>query len=203
MGTKGERRRELLIRAALEHFSRDGYDGATTKAIAESTGVTEGALFRYFATKHDLFLAVVESCGPKELFSELGSDVLSLPAPDGFRRLLASYLSVSWQHRRWLRVLRDEARRGDAAAEALRTQRQSMGRPLLHLLETWAARGEIAPAMVAPMRDVAFTSVRGFLDWMATCPPERWERLRVRFTDSLTTVLFPPHANKGETPQQP
>ena len=194
MGSKGERRRQLLVQAALEHFSRDGYDGATTKAIAESTGVTEAALFRHFATKHELFLAVIESCGPRDLFSELGSDSLSLPAPDGFRRLLSSYLAVSWQHRRWLAVMRHEARRDDAASEALRVQRQSMGRPLLHLLEAWADRGEIDVSMVKPMRDVIVTSVRGFLDRMATCPPARWPRLRGRFSDSLTAVLFPSHA---------
>jgi AcrR family transcriptional regulator len=203
MGSKGERRRELLIQAALEHFSKHGYDGATTKAIAESTGVTEAALFRHFATKHDLFLAVIESCGPRELFSELGSDVLSLPAPDGFRRLLSSYLGVTWQHRRWLAVMRHEARRDDAAAEALRAQRQSMGRPLLHLLESWAERGEIDVSMVKAMRDVIVTSVRGFLDRMATCPPGRWERVRARFTDSLTAVLFPPHAGKAGKPRAP
>jgi len=36
MGSKGERRRQLLVQSALGHFSRDGYDGATTKATAKN-----------------------------------------------------------------------------------------------------------------------------------------------------------------------
>ena len=203
MGTKGERRRELLIRAALEHFSRDGYDGAKTKAIAESTRVTEGALSRHFPSKHDLFLAVIDSCGPKELFSEIGFDILALPAPDGFRCLLSSYLAVAWKHRRWLRVPRHEARRDDAASEALRTQREAMGRPLLNLLEAWAERGEVEASMTESLREVISTSVRGFLGRMATCRPGRWERARERFTDSLTAVLFPSHAGNGAGTRHP
>lgn len=130
MSTKGERR-ELLVQAALEHFSRDGYDGARTKAIVESTSVTGAPLFRHFPTKHDLFLAVVERCGPKQLFSELDFDNRHMPAPDAFRELLTSYLAIIWEHRHWLRVLQHETRRDDATAQALRqvTRDEAPGAP--------------------------------------------------------------------------
>jgi AcrR family transcriptional regulator len=44
-----------LIRAAGEEFRRCGYMGATTVAIARRADVTEAQLFRYFASKAELF----------------------------------------------------------------------------------------------------------------------------------------------------
>lgn len=40
-------------------FDQQGYEGATTCAIAERAGVSEATLFRYFPTKADLALATI------------------------------------------------------------------------------------------------------------------------------------------------
>ena len=52
--------KELLLDAALEIFSENGFNGATTKAIAEKAGVNEVTLFRHFGNKEALFNAVIE-----------------------------------------------------------------------------------------------------------------------------------------------
>lgn len=44
-----------LVTAAGEEFQRSGYRGATTAAIARRADVTEAQLFRYFASKAELF----------------------------------------------------------------------------------------------------------------------------------------------------
>ncbi|HEX7857140.1 MAG TPA: TetR/AcrR family transcriptional regulator [Sphingobium sp.] len=44
-----------IVRAAEEEFKIAGYSGATTAAIARRADVTEAQLFRYFASKADLF----------------------------------------------------------------------------------------------------------------------------------------------------
>lgn len=46
---------DRLLQAAEEEFKRNGFAGATTAAIARRADVTEAQLFRYFATKADLF----------------------------------------------------------------------------------------------------------------------------------------------------
>jgi len=53
-------RRRQLLEAALEAFSRKGFEGATTKEIAEAAGVTEGVVFRHFPSKQALYAAVLE-----------------------------------------------------------------------------------------------------------------------------------------------
>ena len=51
---------ELLLRAkAREVFAEFGFQGATTREIAQRSGVSETLLFRYFGSKESIFDAVV------------------------------------------------------------------------------------------------------------------------------------------------
>ena len=54
-------RRQQLIAHAIELFSQRGFSGTRTKDIAVACGVSEGILFRHFATKEDLYHAILES----------------------------------------------------------------------------------------------------------------------------------------------
>lgn len=53
-------RRELLLEAARARFARHGFHGAATAAIARDAGCSEPILYRHFASKRDLLLAVLE-----------------------------------------------------------------------------------------------------------------------------------------------
>jgi len=52
-------RRQQIIKAALEIFSRKGFAMATTAEIAREAGVAEGTIYNYFESKRDLFIAVI------------------------------------------------------------------------------------------------------------------------------------------------
>lgn len=54
-------RRDQIIRVATRLFARQGFQGTTTKEIAHRAGVTEALIFRHFATKEDLYWAVIQS----------------------------------------------------------------------------------------------------------------------------------------------
>ena len=53
--------RRVLIEAALTLFSRKGFRGTTTKEIAEAAGCSEATLFKHFATKDELYSAILET----------------------------------------------------------------------------------------------------------------------------------------------
>ena len=53
-------RRLGLMDAALQLFSRHGFDGTTTRQIAKRAGVTEAIVFRHFRNKEALYWAVLE-----------------------------------------------------------------------------------------------------------------------------------------------
>jgi TetR/AcrR family transcriptional regulator len=56
----GEDRRRQLLKAAIESFSRQGFGGTKTKDIAAAAGVSEAILFRHFASKEDLYHAILD-----------------------------------------------------------------------------------------------------------------------------------------------
>ena len=55
----GERRLQIL-RVAMRLFSQRGFGGATTKEIAIAAGVSEAMVFRHFATKKELYSAILD-----------------------------------------------------------------------------------------------------------------------------------------------
>ena len=56
----GEERRRQIIEAATTLFSRKGFRGTTTREIARAVGVSEAMLFKHFATKEELYAAIIE-----------------------------------------------------------------------------------------------------------------------------------------------
>ncbi|MDP9332811.1 MAG: TetR/AcrR family transcriptional regulator [Actinomycetota bacterium] len=53
-----ERTREALLDAATTVFAQRGFHGASLDEIAETAGYTRGAIYKHFADKEDLLLAV-------------------------------------------------------------------------------------------------------------------------------------------------
>jgi AcrR family transcriptional regulator len=53
-------RREQILDVATGLFAQQGFQGTTTKLIAEKSGVTEALIFRHFPGKEELYWAVIE-----------------------------------------------------------------------------------------------------------------------------------------------
>jgi AcrR family transcriptional regulator len=77
MRMSGEARRMEIVRVAMRLFSRRGFRGTTTKEIAQAAGVSEAIIFRHFATKHELYAAILDhkACAegfgdPREMVAE-------------------------------------------------------------------------------------------------------------------------------------
>jgi AcrR family transcriptional regulator len=54
----GERQEEI-IQAALDLAARHGVESVTTQDMADALGLTQGAIFRHFPTKDDIWLAAI------------------------------------------------------------------------------------------------------------------------------------------------
>ena len=73
-----ERRRQIL-RAATKLFAEPGFNGTTTREIAERVGVEETILFRLFPSKRELYWAVIDEktralSGRQSLESQLAAE---------------------------------------------------------------------------------------------------------------------------------
>ncbi|WP_460999647.1 TetR/AcrR family transcriptional regulator [Streptomonospora sediminis] len=57
---RGQQRIEQILHAAAAVFTEQGYDAATTNAIAARAGVSPGSLYQFFANKDDIARALAE-----------------------------------------------------------------------------------------------------------------------------------------------
>lgn len=49
---------ERLLQVARRAFARDGFDATTNRHIADAASITTGAIYHYYASKADLYVAV-------------------------------------------------------------------------------------------------------------------------------------------------
>src|ERR1700756_1282448 len=55
-------RRAAIIRAVRHVFAEKGFDGTTTRELADAAGVSEALLFKHFPNKEALYSAMQLSC---------------------------------------------------------------------------------------------------------------------------------------------
>jgi AcrR family transcriptional regulator len=114
--------RERLLDAALEVFSRRGYDRASVDEIAAEAGFSKGAVYSNFSSKEDLFLALIDRRFARDIQGYPGiinfmSDGLQLEKDPDFKK-------SAMQDRTWnilfieffLYAMRDETNREKLAA---------------------------------------------------------------------------------------
>ena len=93
-------RRRQLIRSAVDLFSRHGFNGTRTKDIAAACGVSEAILFRHFATKEDLYRAILDDqqqeSGADEWMKEM-QGLADLRDDAGFVRCLIAQILKSFR----------------------------------------------------------------------------------------------------------
>jgi AcrR family transcriptional regulator len=85
-----------ILQAARKLFSQRGYDGTTTRDLAQAAGVAEGTIFRHFENKKTI-LVEVASQGWVELLTDLLTELSEM----------ASYKAIAQVMRRRMLHLRE------------------------------------------------------------------------------------------------
>lgn len=102
--------RNSIHHAALIEFQEKGFKNASMRSIAERGGMTVGNLYRYFASKEDLFYAVISPAYHKiiELTQE-PFDNMDNPkeVQQFFEHLADRIMTINHEHRRELLILID------------------------------------------------------------------------------------------------
>jgi AcrR family transcriptional regulator len=135
--TEREARRRRVLDGARRCFARHGYEGATVVRLEREIGLSRGAIFNWFPSKQELFLALAAEDNTRlhALFAEAGFDALLEAITEHEPDWLAVYLEFGRRlkadaalRERWLAIAPTEARersrawieRGQATGE-LRT----------------------------------------------------------------------------------
>jgi AcrR family transcriptional regulator len=66
-----------ILQAARRLFAHQGYDSTTTRDLAKAAGVAEGTLFRHFANKKTILIAIVTE-GWVEILTDLLTELSSM-----------------------------------------------------------------------------------------------------------------------------
>src|SRR5580704_15570646 len=61
-----EERRTAILKAVRRVFAEKGFDGTTTRELADAAGISEGLLFKRFPNKEALFTAMQVACCTEE-----------------------------------------------------------------------------------------------------------------------------------------
>jgi TetR/AcrR family transcriptional regulator len=117
----GNDRRNQLIEVAIDLFSRKGFGGTTTKEIAAAAGVTEAIIFRHFATKQDLYKAILDSrCSSSnatDWFSEAQQFMDANDDEGLFRALITVIIQCKREDARFERLMLHAALEGHELAK--------------------------------------------------------------------------------------
>src|SRR5690349_3635940 len=131
---------ERLLRAAADVFGARGYDGTRVSDIAEAAGLSNGAMYAYFASKADLLVGAVRAHGRRlvtdliaadpsrsiaDVLLETGRSLRRRPEPEGY--LVIEALVA--------------ARRDDAVAGSVRPYIRERADWLAALVQEAQARG--------------------------------------------------------------
>jgi AcrR family transcriptional regulator len=73
-----QQRRRLIIESAEAMFAASNYARVGTAELAKAAGISEPALYRYFASKKELFISTIKAAGKRllDIWERLASDVV-------------------------------------------------------------------------------------------------------------------------------
>ncbi len=148
----GSDARERILRAALQAFSENGFDGARTRDIAARAGVPLGLLQYHFGSKALLWRAAVDRA-----FAELrvGLDaILADPEPaderERLRLLIRAHVQFVARNPEFVRLMHEEGkRRGPRMRWLVDRHVKPMHEALVPLFEGFQERGLLPPGIAA------------------------------------------------------
>ncbi len=168
-----ETRRQHIMAAALRCFSRDGFHATTTADIVREFGVSQGALYLYFATKDDIVVALADDRRQSEAFINALAQSEQDPVR-GLLRLVELYGQGLTDPRRadarrvavqgWGEALRNE-RIQASTVEGLALVRAAIVRLVERGQRTGQIRAELDPDSVARTLVATFQGLMLQLAW--------------------------------------
>ena len=117
--TEKDARRRRVLDGARRCFARHGYEGATVVRLEEEIGLSRGAIFNWFPSKQELFLALAAEDNERlhGLFAAGGFEALIRAIAEDDADWLAVYLEFGRRMKsdaelreRWKTIAPEEAR---------------------------------------------------------------------------------------------
>lgn len=185
-------RREQIVETALRLFAQQGFDGTSTKQIAQAAGIAEGLIFHYFPTKADLLTAVLET--RHSFIGELRTMLSRAPAQpvdEVLQTLATAWLATLRREREITLVLFSTAQINRKVGEALNTLIAEGITRLSTYLRLCMTRGELrADLPVESSAQIFFSSLMIFFVVNHHLPETEWQAQSATFVVEMLAVWF-------------
>ena len=172
-------RRELIRRQGARLFGRNGYAATRLDDVAAAAGVTKPMVYRHFASKKDLYLALLRR-HEKDLPT-------FIEEATGIEAILDGWLDyVAENSDAWLVIFRD--RTGDPEIE--RARRRVNERATEVLAEfVRASAANLDPDLIEPTADFLRSGLAGLVLWWIDHPQLSRETVHATATRACAAVL--------------
>jgi AcrR family transcriptional regulator len=154
-----EKRQKELLSAATAVFARKGYWTASISDIIEAAGVARGSFYRYFQSKQQIFVAIVDQFREEEKLLVQQLDELSAsPQKDDFQKRvrigIRSWLEFYYRNLEAAKIVVQDANMIDPAAarkreDLRRSVRVALARMILGRQESGLYHRRISPDTAA------------------------------------------------------
>jgi AcrR family transcriptional regulator len=148
-------RSEQILDAAAEVFAKHGYRNTDVQYVADSLQVGKGTIYRYFATKEELFLAAVDR-SMLRLKEHFQSRVHSIADPlERAVRAVYEYLAFFQEHPQYVElIIQERAEFRDRKKPTYFVHRDANVEPWREVFRTLIAQGRIRGIPVERITDV-------------------------------------------------
>jgi len=191
-----EERRRLIVEAAGRLFGERGYDGTRLDAVAAAAGVTKPVLYRHFADKTALYLALLERHR-----ADLGSFAGAIPAEGPLEARLRAVLEVWLDYVQahsyaWRMLFRDTG--GGPEVRAFRVEVHAEARAVLAgMIRHLAPAASIPERELEPLAELLSMGMASLVLWWTETPGVEREAVLDAIARVWTGLLTTPSDGAG------
>jgi AcrR family transcriptional regulator len=186
---RGEQRQQELLRAAAAVFSRLGYHGTTTNAIATEAGVSPATLYQFFPNKEAIASALASQYARAMAEEERAIDPDGLLSwNDAVRELIDVCMRFNLKQPEFHTLVVDAPLSASA-----REDKQALGQTFVDFIAARLRRQlpALSRSEAVHHGQVALMIFRGILDELTTATPRARRRLHVAMRDAILRYLAP------------
>lgn len=100
-----EKRKNQILEAAIQIFTKKGFEGSTTKEIAKRAKVSEGTIFRYFKTKKEILIHMLNILVEQTLFDFVEQIESGLEPEEAVKSLLKRHYKFMVNNQDLIKIL--------------------------------------------------------------------------------------------------
>lgn len=113
---RGPLTRKQILDASLKLFSERGFARTSVRDIAQAAGITDAAIYYHFASKRELFEALIEERGFTQALDTLERAEITVGPEEAIPLIARNALSFIYSNRDLMKVLMVEAMAEDPVA---------------------------------------------------------------------------------------